>query len=371
MELNTTGFQKSEIVVMAEQLYSYKAKKKALELELISEEFHQKYVPRRQKLLQEENSSRLLWIIPLLIAAGVSIYTVFMAIFKWDYVDSKGSSALLLMVALLFLCFGGYALVRLLIAYIHNQLRLANTKMNPVAKWLCDFFHIDNIKADASMNNDSIFMLRQKIEELTAKISFMERQYNEFLEQIKAGELWATAPEQETPKVEGKFSLRADARGSLDLRELYDVYCREEQLRQEDVRQFENEISRIDRKRAEINDEYENAKHFIIICVVTFLVLAVIQDVAIQEQDGLMSAVLFIVGIVFFLWLEKRSTNAFLDYWIEHDSPVVKNYMFYNSIIPLYAKRELLAEQKEFAEKELQEVVLKKMALETNNEEFS
>ncbi len=364
MQIDNMGFQKPEIVQVAEQLYGYKSKKKDLEFQLMNEEFMQKYVPKRKQRVRRENATKLLVIIPLVIVTVSACYYIYDYIFRMmSGAEITKVDSVMLLVVMLYLGFGGIALIRLMISYLRNSLVMTNTAINPVAKFLCKILNIKNIKEDERINDDNMFVLRQQIEELTNKISFMERQYKETLKKVQEEEKAKNEEKKVEKREDGKFSLRLDARGSMDLRELFDMYEREEKLCRSALYDINTEIKLLDKRRAKIDEDFDRAKNFIMICLIPFIVFVVVQSMMFDTISKTTGVLCFCGGMLYYFWIESKCVKPFIDYWVEHEYHVVKNYVFYNSIVPLFAQRELIVEKRQQCEKELQDIINKKSAL--------
>ena len=117
MELGGYGFEKSELMKIAEEIYDLKGKKQDLELTLHGEQFHYQYIPKRKNLVEHEVTFRLLWIIPITIGVLIALIFMFSYIFDVAGVGREGEAAAAMGVGFLgttlLAVFGGYAAFKL------------------------------------------------------------------------------------------------------------------------------------------------------------------------------------------------------------------------------------------------------------------
>ena len=86
MEIGEYSYSKSELLQVSEQIYDLKSKKQQLELQLSSEEFHQKYIPRRENMVK----ARIMANLPVLLI--LSVMSIFSLIVWIQFFSNHGDT---------------------------------------------------------------------------------------------------------------------------------------------------------------------------------------------------------------------------------------------------------------------------------------
>ena len=373
MELGGFGFEKSELMKLAEDIYELKSKKQDLELTLHSEQFHYKYIPQRKSLAEHEVTFRLLWIIPITIAVLAALCYIIYYVFDMGGVGREGAAASAMGVGFLgttiLAAFGGYVAFKLWKREIHMITLLWLSKNPDKAEDFSRKYGINTFQYDESITKQRIAMLEEEISSIAIKIKQLEERQKELLEEKRRGDdflrnkgvLFDEKPEQ--LKGNGKFVLRKESVGSGDIRDLYEYYSKEEQYVQQRLIRLDGEIGQLDKQIVQIDDDFEQVKKIILFFLICYILVIVIQA-AFSGLLGSFTAILcMIVSLIIIFALERKCTRPILLYLVEHDSSMVQEYAFRNSMVPVYVRKEELLETKQYLLKELEDIKKSKQGI--------
>ncbi|MBR1865674.1 MAG: hypothetical protein IJ801_04130 [Lachnospiraceae bacterium] len=101
-----------------------------------------------------------------------------------------------------------------------------------------------------------------------------------------------------------------------------------------------------------------------ILSLIIFLVLILFQQALSGVLGTLYGLVCCAICLCYMFYMEKTCKMPILNYLLEHDSPLIAEYAFCNSLVPVKNKRNDIREQMEQCEKELGEIRKQKDALE-------
>lgn len=371
MELGGYGFEKPELLKLAEQIYEYKGKKQELELELSSVKFHERYLPQRREIASSSAASHFAVIAPLTVILVVAIiYVLYYVIFAAKYeLRDDPSAGFALLASFLFIVFGGYVDLMLIKREIGFFRLLYASKDSAKADRFDEKHNVNSIQNDENKTKERIRMLTEEIDSLDEKIvSLSERQ--ELLLKEKAerenvlrekGILFDENPNQ--PKQEGKFSLKEDDMWITDVRELHEFYEKQERYIHYCQKELDVKLQRINKEIIEIDENFENIKKQLIFSVIIYIIVAVVQG-AFTGFLGTVTSLICIVGsVTYILYFESKCKRWILLYLVEHDSELTKEYAFSTSMVPLYSKRAELMQLMKENDMELIEIKEKKASL--------
>lgn len=370
MKIGGYGYEKPELLKIAEQIYACKSRKQDLELELDSEKFHQKYIPKRRELIIEQVFSHLPVVMILTLVVGFSFFG-----FVWAFIDSDFATGnWMLIFCGMCLIFGGYADYKFIVREIHmiTLLRISTNKEKAIA--YARKHDINTFQSDAAICQEKISLLEQEIATLEEKIASLTTQQQQIIDEQKnredvlrqKGVLFDQKPQQtddENPaemKQTGKFSLKEESVGTQDASQLYEFYCHEEQYINNYLLKLDGKLLRINKEITDIEDDFENIKKQLFFAVIIYLLIAIIQSTFAGLLSSVTSILCIIVSVNYVLYFERKCRRPILLYLVEHDSNLTKEYAFCNDMVPVRNKREELLQTIENYKKELVEIKKKK-----------
>lgn len=371
MEIGGYGYEKPELLKIAEQLYACKGRKQDLELELDSEQFHQKYIPKRKKLMTEQVFSHLPVIIILTLVVSASIIAFVIAILD----GGEGVQGNVMLIGYgMCLIFGGYADYKFILHEIHmiKLLRISTNKEKAIA--YARKHDINTFQSDAAISKEKISLLEQEIAALDEEIASLTAQQQKILDEQKSredilrkkGVLFDQKPQQtddgDLPekKQTGKFSLKEESVGTQDAFRLHEFYSHEEQYINNYLLKLDGKLQRINKEITDIDDDFENVKKQLFFAVIIYLLIALIQSAFSGILSVVTSVLCIILSVVYILHFEGKCKRSILLYLVEHDSNLTKEYAFCNNMVPVRNKREELLQTIENYQKELAEIKKKK-----------
>lgn len=352
MELGGYGFEKTELLKIAEEIYALKSRKQDLELSLSSEKFHYRYIPKRKDLVQSEVYSRILLIIPLTILVVASLYYVLRCVAQPGSADGMS-----VMVTMFILVFGGYATVRLWIREIRMfSLLWISLKPEKAARF-SKKFDINTFQNDEEMSRNRIEMLEAEIAHINQRVLKLEEEQKHLMECKKKeedflkekGVLYDNNPN-------GKFSLREESIGMGDVHALHEFYLKEEQYTQNYLLQLEGNLQRINKQIVQIDEDFEQVKKIILFFIVGYVIMVLIQGAFSGLLASLTAIICFVVSLSVIFALEKKCAMPVILYLLEHDSSLVREYAFRNNMVPVHIKREELLEKMQYLKNELEDI---------------
>ncbi len=373
MELGGYGFEKSELMKIAEEIYDLKGKKQDLELTLHGEQFHYQYIPKRKNLVEHEVTFRLLWIIPITI--GVVIALIFMISYIFDVagVGREGEAAAVMGVGFLgttlLAVFGGYAAFKLWKREIH-MLTLLWLHRNPEKAAAFSKKHdINTFQNDEAKSKQRIAMLQEEISNIENRIQELEERQTQLLEERKRSE--ALLREKgilfdENPnrlKSNGKFSLREESVGAGDIRDLYECYVKEEQYNRDYLQQLDIKRQLLDKEIRGLSEDVEDLKRKGIIFICIFILMILIQGAFSGIMSGITSILCFCISIGMLIYAENKCKVPIIRYLVEQEHPLIQEYAFCHNMAPIRIRKDEITEKMNEIQKELDDIKKKKQAL--------
>lgn len=369
MELGGYGFEKPELLKLAEQIYECKGKKQELELELSNVKFHERYLPQRREIASSSAASHFAVIAPLTVVLVIAlIYGIFYIIFAGDLRDDPFAGFALL-ASFLFIAFGGYADIMLIKREIGFFRLLYASKDSAKADRFDEKHNVNSIQNDEDKTKERIRMLTEEIASLDEKIVSLSEQQDNLLKEKEErenvlrekGVLFDEDPNK--PKEEGKFTLKEDDMWTIDVRELHEFYEKEEQYILNYQRELDVRLKRFEKEILEINDNYEIVRKQLIFSVIIYILVAIVQS---AFTGFLATVTCFLCGIgsvAYILHFESKWKRWILLYLVEHESELTREYAFCNNMVPVRNKREELMQLIEENKRELLEIKKKKESL--------
>ena len=369
MELGGYGFEKSELLKIAEEIYALKSKKQDLELTLHSEKFHYKYIPKRKHLAEHEVTFRLLWIIPTTLLVVVTACFMLYYFFHSEELVGNGPTAIILLFATLITFFGGYTAFRLWKREIRMLTLLWISKNPEKAVAFAKNYDINTFQNDEIISKERIEMLEEEIANIDTKILQLEQQQQQLVDAKKKNEeflrekgvLFDTKPT--ISQKSGKFSLREESIGAGDIRDLFEYYSKEEQYNLNYLRQLDSKLQQINKQITSIDDGLEEVKKTFIFIICVYILLVIIQSAFSGFLGGITSIVCIFISIGMVLYVENKCKLPIILYLVEHEHPLIQEYAFCHNMIPVRIKREEIIEKMQELQSELDAIKAKKQAL--------
>ncbi|MGN0155391.1 MAG: hypothetical protein ACI4A3_13150 [Lachnospiraceae bacterium] len=369
MEIGGYGYEKPELLSIAEKIYDCKSKKQDLELTLSSERFHYSYIPKRKNLVEHEVVFRLLFIIPFTLLVIGALCFVISYMSNLEVLRQDGTAGVVMLFAVLLLLVGGYLDGKLLLREF-RMLALLFISRNPEqAMRFSKKYDINTFQSDEAKSKQRIQMLESEIASLDEQIDKLNIRQNQLLAEKeqredvlrKKGILYDENPNK--PKQEGKFTLKEDSTGTVDARELHEFYLKEEQYVQNYLLQLDGKLQNINKEITEIDENFDCVKKKILISLVIYILVALVQSALSGVLSTITSMICLIGGLCYVFYLESKCKRPILLYLVEHDSSLTTEYAFCKGIVPVKQKREELLEKIEHYQKELVEIRKKKEAI--------
>lgn len=373
MEVAEYGYEKSELLKITEQIYEYKDKKKKLEAELNSEEFHYQYISKRKHIVMHEVILRLFFIIPL--TFGIFICTGFICMYgmlltqermennimeEADVVIESAVSGDSVMgvaffLSLIVVVIGGYADIKLMIREFKMIVLLYVDINNARAVRFAEKYKINTFQRDTYISQEKIKLLKSQITSVQNKILRLLQQRKIFLEEKETVSDKEDCLESQQKEGGGKskFNLRKSNMGTVDAALLHEFYLKEEQDIKQRLLQMEGQLQRINKKIVQINEDFEEVKRQMKLSLIIYLLLIIIQSAFSGVAATVTNFICLIVGLIYIFYVESKWKQPVLMYLIEKESNLTSEYAFCNNMLPVKVKRNELLEEIENCKKEL------------------
>ena len=366
MEIGGYGYEKPELLKVAEQIYSCKCEKQDLELQLSSERFHYDYIPKRKHKIESSVVSQLLFIIPLsLVVLGI-VYIIFNYMMNYSEMSENGAAGVAFLFSVLLLVPVGYVDLKMIKQELEMMARLFVSMKPEKSLRFAKKHDINTFQSDEIKSKEKIKLLEEKIGFLDRKILELTEKQKSILEEKeqreevlrKKGVLFDEKPD-ETKKT-GAFSLKEESVSTQDALQLHEFYTHEEQYINNYLIQLDGRLQKINKEIVAIDDDFEIIKKQFLFFVIIYVLVAVVQS-AFTGVVATITSILCIIGsICYIIYLERKCKRPILLYLVEHDSRLTMEYAFCNGMVPVRNKRQELLETIEDYKKELAEIKKKK-----------
>lgn len=373
MELGGYGFEKSELIKIAEKIYELKSKKQDLELTLYDEQFHYKYIQKRKNLVEHEVTFRLLWIVPITLAVLLSLVYIIWYVFDIGNVGRVGEAAAAMGVGFLgttlLTVFGGYAAFKLWKRELHMIMLLWLSKNSEEAAAFSKKHDINTFKNDEATSKQRIAMLEEEISGIETKIKQLEEQQKRLLEDKKRSEDLLRSKGilfDDNPgllKSNGKFSLREDSMNGADIQELYEYYSSEERYTLNYLHEIDIKLQQINKQITNIDDNFDNVKKIGLYVVCIYILLIILQSVFTGFLETITSVLCIFISVSMVIYVEKKCKTALILYFVEHEHPMIQEYAFCHNMVPVRVRREEILEKMKGLQLELDGIRAKKKTL--------
>lgn len=363
MELGGYGFEKTELMQIAEKIYDCRGKKQQLELQLSSEEFHQKYIPKRENMTGARVLANLPIVIIFVIGLFVFLGTIILCILSDE---DKITYAFPMLGAGLFLVYTGKVGWKLLKEELQMIVLFAYSSNPDRAMRFAKKHGINTFQDDRIRCNNRIDNLKAQIDAIDEQLSQLEERQNQLIDEAKKRDtvlkkydvIKDELPEKKQLSDNRLLTLRKDDIENTDISELYEYYDKEESFIRYIIKDLQFKLTSIDKEISMIDEEFEQVKKRIIIFLGVFVIAIIVQGAIPGMVGGALGGVCFIVGLVAFFGIERACRGPVLRYLIEIESPLVAEYSFKNDIVPVkYRRQEIMTmlEQNEYRIKEIKQ----------------
>lgn len=371
MELGGYGFEKSELIQLAEKIYELNGEKQQLELQLFSEEFHKKNIPKREDMTLRRIMANLPIVIIFLLLSFMLFVLIILCIFAKQ--EEKIGYAFPMLNVGLFLVFiagAGWKLLKeemqmlVLFAYSSNS----DKAMRFAKKHGIRTFQDDRIRCE-----DRIANLKVQIESIEKQLKELEARQNEIIDEkkkredvLKKYDVIKDDLKDVTPSNNmGALSLKGDDLDGADISELFEYYDKEESYARYIMKDYQFKLDSVDKEIAMIDEDFDKVKKKIIIYLVVFVLAIIIQGAVSGIAGNVTSVLCLIVGLIAFFALERACEGSVLRYLVEQESPLVREYCLRNDIIPAKYRRQEIAEKIKNIEDTLNSIKKKKKKLDS------
>lgn len=371
MEIGEYGYQKSELLQVAEQIYEYTGKKQQLELQLSSEEFHEKYIPKREKMVK----SRIVANMPILIVlmllnfVSIGIWVYFLVAYKSN--AAGGGPGMLLLFSGLVIIYTIRLFFKLTAEESEMAIRFIHSKNPEKAMRFAKKHDINTFQDDRVRTEAKIADLKERILVYDNKIHNLELRQQEIIDEKKKQEeilkkhdiIKDDANEDKAKKNSFSFSLKEDDMNTADIQELNEYYNKEQDYILFGMKDLEFKLAAADKEISNIGEEMEMVKKRIFIFLFGFIIAAFIQTFIPGFVGGIYGLVCFIISLIALFSIERACRGPIIRYLVENESPYVAEYCFKNDVVPVKQKKKeikLLIEQQQAA---LEAIKVKKKAL--------
>lgn len=349
MELGGYGFEKSELIKLAERIYELNGKKQQLELQLFSEEFHRKNIPKREDMTIRRILANLPIVIIFLLLSFMLLGLIILCIFaKQEYKINYAFPMLNVGLFLVFIAGAGWKLLKeemqMLVLFVYSS--NSDKAMRFVKKYGINTFQDDRIRCE-----DRIANLKVQIETIENQLKELEARQNEIINEKKKKEevlkkydvIKDDLKDNAASGTQSAFSLKNDDMDGADISELYEYYDKEENYARYVMKDYQFKLDSVDKEISMIDEDFNKVKKKIIIYLVVFLLAIIIQGAVPGIAGNVTSVLCLIVGLIAFFALERACSNSVVRYLVEQESPLVREYCLKNDIIPAKYRRQEIA----------------------------
>ena len=369
MEIGEYGYKKSELIEVAEQIYDYKSKKQQLELQLAGEEFHEKYIPKREKMVKSRVIANLPVLFGLILLTAVCVATWVEYYQNYEENRASGPFGVALLGTGLLIIMISRLLFKLIVEESEMAVRLMYSKNPEKAMRFAQKYDINSFQDDRVRTEFKIADLKERILVYDNKIHNLELRQQEIIDEKKKQEeilkkhdiIKEDVPESKQSSF--SFTLKEDDMNTADIQELNEYYNKEQDYVLYGMKDLQFKLAAADKEIRDIDEEMGMVKKRVFGFLFVFILAAFIQAFLPGVIGGIYGLVCLIVSLVTFFAIERACRGPIIRYLVENDSPYVAEYCFKNDVIPVKHKKQeimILIKQQQDA---LDDIKRKKQAL--------
>jgi predicted esterase YcpF (UPF0227 family) len=336
MEIGEYRYKKTELLKLSEEIYQYKGRKQQLELELFSEQFHRRYIPKRKEMLNRRvwNNRPILIVASILFLASL---TVIIPAFK--YGRAPGFPLLISLLLFVFIPKNTY---KMFIEQHKMKVKLKKSTNKEKAIRYAEKKDVDTLEVDDMKNKQRIEELVAEIEELDKKIEELENIRYEYVQEAKKkntyDETWEATANKEKPENAAGLNLKANFDDVFDIKELFAYYTTAENYVIKNIDDLNIRLKNVNKSITKVDDDFDHSKSIVLIYIV-FLVVAgfsqLLFEGALLNVYCIARLIVSFAGLIF---VDRYIKNPILFYLIENESSFVDEYVFVNDIVPIRFK---------------------------------
>lgn len=369
MEIGEYGYSKSELLQVAEQIYDLKGKKQQLELQLSSEEFHQKYIPRRENMVKARIMANLPLLLILSVLSMFSLIVWIQFFLNHDGGGSGGAEGIALLATGLILILSLKYLFKLIKEESEMTIRFYYSRNPDKAMRFAQKFDIKTFQDDRIRTDAKVDELKERILVYDNKIHNLEIRQQEILDEKKLQEEIIkkhSVLQEDVNNEEGKtssLSLKKTDEYTTDIRELDEYYSKEQSYIIRIIKDLEFQLTAVEKDINSIDDEIAMVKKRIVIFIIAIIVASFIQGFIPGIIGSLYGLVCLIISLSAVFAIERYCRGPVIRYLVEKESELVAEYCFRNDVVPFKQKKKELKILIEQQEQALEEIKRKKAAL--------
>ncbi|MGN0437991.1 MAG: hypothetical protein ACI4F4_05655 [Lachnospiraceae bacterium] len=359
MEMFGSSYEKSEMLILAEQIYEIKGKIQDKKLSLEDERFHRKYIPQRKEIAYSQAISR--WFIILLLSLLVLICLIAFVI-GIMLGNRLGNLAIFMIFTGGIVIFGGYSDYKLIRTQLALQAKLHFSFNEAKSIQYAKKKDVVTYQSDELQSDKRISILEEEIKQLSEKLKDLENQQRKFLQEkedkeriLKEKGILFEPEEMKHTDFNG-LSLKNRDTYTDDLQELFELYSSEKRYLQETVDRLEFRLKEINLSLTNLNDNYQLAILKIRVAMICLLVFLILEPVFSNFAGNLPGVVICIVSLCGLFYLDNSCSKPILLYLVEQENKWVADYAFMNDLVPIKYQRTEIMEMLEMNQKELMQV---------------
>lgn len=322
MQMNWDGFENPEIVEVAGQLHSLRARRRMCLFEIDEELFYQKQIPHRKARTLSKLRVTLLWLVPLtIVVVSVINFLIYLLKISGNAFWIMGSVLFLLFMAPVCLVGWGREIMLLRFFYVGKKTVYYDLEQNKSAYKVAE--------------------LEREISTLDAQIDPLEIRYVQLCEEQKKEEQCRqeekekqSSQEKDADIASGEkhFSLRKNVLDDIQITEISSSYDRDIQRVKDKISEEEKKIRQCEKNIADIDVEFAASKKKTLEGLVIIAVVTLLQYIPEQKMQMLFTIIAIIPTLVLLFFYYKEFREAVFDYYFEHEPRRFKDYAFRNDM---------------------------------------
>lgn len=322
MQMNWVGFENPEIVEVAGQLHSLRARRRKCLFEIDEELFFQKQIPQRKERTLSKIRVTILWMVPFtMVMAGIIEFFAFNVKYSGSPIFILGSVLLLLFMVPVWLvgCFKEISLLRFY--YVGKKTVYYDLEQSRSA------YRVAELERELSGLDAQIDPLEIRYVQLTEEQKKEDRRRQTEQEEQSAQEKRADALS------DGKhFSLRKHVLDDIQLTEITSSYDRDIQKVKDKISEAELRIRQYEKNIVDIDAGFAASKKKMLEGMAIIACITLLQLIPEQRLQQLLTIIAVIPTLVLLFFYYKEFREAVFDYYFEHEPRKFKDYAFRNDM---------------------------------------
>lgn len=346
MNIGEYGFEKSDFLMISEEMYDLKCRKSRLELELSNTQFHYRYITKRKNLLM----NRLFIYLACILADTYVIFAI----------CNNPSMINLFLILLPFLLFGDY---KMAIKAFKMLLLLSNDLDIGIVKKLIQILEVDTLQYDRTRTEEIIKEIQNEMQVCDNRYQKLLTRKQEMIQRKRQDELEQSRQDKDSNESKSSLMLKETDLWSNDIQVLDEYYRNQQSYLVRVISRIQTQIDICNKDITTIASEFQQAKKILCFAGIIFVLVVLIQS----RFEGLLlkitSILCIIVSILVIMYLEKICKGPILRYMVEQENELISDYAFTHGMLPVSALREQYMDSLREYEKEIEEVKQKRREL--------